>query len=71
MTSNTTRPNMYEELLRNAKQERARRQAKRKEEEAQTLERMLLPKFTPDIDKAPPMEVRDYFRQKIKSLLHD
>jgi hypothetical protein len=73
MTNDTsnTRPNMYEELLRNAKQERVRRQERRRLEQAKYENATALPKFTPDIDKPPPMEVRDYLREKIKSLLND
>lgn len=65
------RPNMYEQLLENARLERIRRHERRKLEQAKYLHLTAMPKFTPQDDIKPPMEARDYIYRKVKSLLND
>jgi hypothetical protein len=61
--------NQFEKILLDAQAEREKRQARRREEEAQY--RKELPKFTPQLEVKPPMEVRERIRERIRSLLTD
>jgi len=61
--------NVFDKVLLDAQILRRKRQAARREEMAKYF--VPLPTFTPQMDRKPPVEVREHIRRRIKELLSD